>query len=267
MSNAILAALFVLSHLPGPQRDADQAASILNTVAAVYRTARSCYLEANVTAEVKSSGFEGKMHSSFVWAVVPPARIRMEVKSMMMEVVIVSDGPNFWQYMPQSKQYTKKHSEAATITSRGIDSRDYISAKDEYARMMAVAVGVRIPNFEDIANGLKEARILSEEALEFNGSSVDCYVIETVHDSSAAAKDPPFRQTYWIDKTRFVVLRETHTSMRVGPDPDMAPGFTTTFTTVKINEPITDDLFVFVPPSGATEVKDFYGKDQAGKKR
>src|SRR5215831_18436909 len=195
MNNTILAVLFLLSQVSVPQRDADQTASILNTVAAVYRTARSCHLEANVTAEVKSSGFEGKMHSSFVWAVVPPARIRMEVKSMMMEVVIVSDGPNFWEYMPQSNQYTKKHSEAATITSKGIDSRDYTSAKDEYARMMAVAVGVRIPKFEDISNGLKEARILREDALDFNGSSVDCYVIETLRDSGDAAKDPPLRQT------------------------------------------------------------------------
>jgi outer membrane lipoprotein-sorting protein len=192
----------------------------------------------------------------------------MEVKSMMMEVVIVSDGPNFWEYMPQSEQYTKKQSGPTTVTSRGTDSTDYTSDKNEYARMWAIAVGVLIPKFEDISKGLKEAHILREEALEFDGSSVNCYVIETVRDfGDAGAKSAPLRRTYWIDKGRFVVLREAHAPMRVGPDGDMAPEFTTTFTTVKINEPIADDPFVFVPPSGSTEVKDFYGKDPAGKKR
>jgi outer membrane lipoprotein-sorting protein len=132
--------------------------------------------------------------------------------------------------------------------------------------MMALAVGVLIPKFEGISDNLKEARILREETLEADGAEIDCYVIEAVYAfGPAAAEERPIRRTYWVDKSRFVVLREAYTSGTAGPGADTVPRITTTFTAVKINEPIADDVFVFVPPRGSKEVKDFEAREPANK--
>jgi hypothetical protein len=56
-----------------------------------------------------------------------------------------------------------------------------------------------------------------------------------------------FMNSWWIDKSRFVVLRD---DQKGALDPTVE-GSTTLWTTTKLNEPIPDDLFVFKPPPGA----------------
>lgn len=281
MCKAILAVLLLLPQAPTQTPDADQALAVLRNVASVYRAAGSSYFEGKVTAEVSSESAEVKVRSSFVWATVSPTKIRMQVKGPMMELLVMSDGPTFWEYMPQQKQYTRKQSEPTTVTSRGIDNVDRTSDKAENARMWALALGVGIPKFEDIAESLKDARLLREETLELDGASVDCYVIEAVYDSGstrarAGAKGAQrsqnliMRKTFWVDKSRYVVLREAFTteSGKAGAENGLgAPSIVTTFSAVKINEPLADDLFVFTPPGDAKEVKDFNDPASAARKR
>jgi outer membrane lipoprotein-sorting protein len=266
----MLAALLLFLQAPAQTREVDQATAVLRNVASVYRTARSCYFEGKVTAEVKSEAIEAKIQSSFVWATVGPTKIRMQVKSPMMEMLVVSDGPTFWEYMPHLKQYTRKQSEPTTVTSRGIDNVDRTSDKAEHARMWALAVGVAIPKFDDIAESLKEARFLQGETLEIDGASMACDVIEAVYDSgSGEGKGGPVRKTFWVDKSRYVVVREALTTgfSKVGADRLGSPRIVTTFSVVKINEPLADDLFVFTPPGDSREIKDFNDPDSARKKR
>lgn len=270
MCKAILVALLlIIPQAPTQTQNVDQALAILRDVASVYRTAKTCYFEGTITAEVKSEGIEAKIESSFVWAAVSPTKIRMQVKSPMMEMLVVSDGPTFWEYMPQSKKYTRKQSEPTTVTSRGIDNVDRTSDKADHARMWALAVGVAIPKFDDIAESLKEARLLRQETLEIDGTSVVCDVIEADYDSgSTRNKHRPMQKTLWVDKGRYVVLREAFASEfgNGGSDRLGSPRIVTTFSKVKVNEPLADDLFVFTPPADAREIRDFNHPDSAGKK-
>src|SRR5262245_49675072 len=85
MCKIIFAALLLFPQTPPQTPETDQALAVLRNVASIYRTARSCYFEGRVTTEVKSESVEGKVQSSFVWATAGPTKIRMQVKSPMME--------------------------------------------------------------------------------------------------------------------------------------------------------------------------------------
>jgi hypothetical protein len=66
----------------------------------------------------------------------------------------------------------------------------------------------------------------------------------------------PLVRTYWIDKTRNIVLRERFERKpeSIGPDSNLGDlESTSTVTRLSLNEPVPDGLFVFAPPEGAKE--------------
>ncbi len=109
-----------------------------------------------------------------------------------------------------------------------------------------------------ITHRLKQATILDEEDVEIEGTKIPCYVVQAEYaQSKEEAEAPPSIKTYWIDKGRFVVLRESlqyHVDSRTfGPPADIK--LTSSLTKVRLNEPVPDDLFVFTPPDGAKETE------------
>jgi outer membrane lipoprotein-sorting protein len=109
-------------------------------------------------------------------------------------------------------------------------SNRYASARSDQLTPNDRTIGAFQPVFDDAG----EARVLREESIAAGGdAAVECYV---VHFQMSGA-------TVWVDKRRFYILRE-----------DSATS-STTFKTVKLNEPISDDLFKFVPPEGATKIE------------
>jgi len=84
------------------------------------------------------------------------------------------------------------------------------------------------------ATGFAEgAKFLRDEAIEFGGAKVDCYVV------TVSQKKGENTYTWWVDKLHSRILRE-----------DSAKS-SSVFTTIKLNEPLSDDLFKFEPPPGA----------------
>lgn len=247
-----------------------EARAILSKVSDSYRTAQSYHFEADDVIETKGEGLQMKREAHFVMAVVKPDKFRMEVKGSMMglDIVVVSSGTTTWEYLPRQKQYTRSEGTLTTVTSKGIDGSEITSDKDTLMRVSAVALGVAIPNYQEIMNIVKDPRLLREEAIELGGSSIDCYVVEADNafpEFVERANTSP--KTFWIDKTRYVVLRESYTmKMREGPvGGPMETKHTTSFKLVKINEPIPDSLFVFAPPEDAKQVDDFDSlKDTSG---
>jgi outer membrane lipoprotein-sorting protein len=87
--------------------------------------------------------------------------------------------------------------------------------------------------FRQASNYGGEARLLREETIAAGGdAAVECYVIQI----------PPLGETWWVDKRRFYVVRQDGAAS------------STIFKTVRLNEPLSDDLFKFVPPEGATKI-------------
>jgi outer membrane lipoprotein-sorting protein len=125
---------------------------------------------------------------------------------------------------------------------------------------MAVALGVLLPRYDNVMDGLKQARNLRGESLDLNGTNIDCYVIEAQYDTPEAFPGAiSSAKSFWIDKKRYVVVREEYTT-KIDSSAMGAPQehvHTNIFTVVKLDELLPETLFTFTPPEGAIEVADF----------
>ena len=134
--------------------------------------------------------------------------------------IVIFDGSTLWMYLPKSNQYGSMSSDQFT----GPDREDMKPGAQDYFATW---------RFRQASNYAAEARFLREETIAAGGdSAVECYVIQI----------PTLGETWWVDKRRFYVVRQ-----------DSADS-STTYKTVKLNEPLSDDLFKFIPPPGASKI-------------
>ncbi len=194
----------------------------------------------------------------------------MEIKKspMMLDWVVISNGSTTWEFIPTRNEYTKKSGGLTTITAKGIDGVERTSDKDEYLRVMAVALGVLLPRYDNVMDGLKQARNLRAESLDLNGTNIDCYVIEAQYDTPKAFPGAvSSAKFFWIDKKRHVVIREEYTTKidsSMGAPQEHV--HTNMLTVVKLDELLPKTLFTFAPPEGAIEVEDFTSQKKKKKK-
>ena len=244
-----------------------EAAEIIEKVGNTYRNAQSYHFEAVYIIETKSEGMQIKKETLVVIAAVRPDKMRMEIKGSMMDLdtLMISNGSTTWEYLPRLKQYTRSKGTPTTVTTKGIDSRDLATDKITYYRTWAVALGILLPDYENITETVNKPRLLREEAIEVDGMTVDCYVIEA---DSAFPQFVTSPKTFWIDKARYLVVRETYsTNMRGSTSSEIKQ--TTVFKVASVNEPVPDTMFVFSPPVDAKQVDDFThkGNPSQGRKK
>jgi outer membrane lipoprotein-sorting protein len=255
----IISMLFLLTSISLSQ-ERDEARGILKKVAETYRNLKSYYFESNIVVKVKRGQTQVKMDSSIVLAAVKPDKMRMEIKKspMMLDWVVISNGSTTWEFIPTRNEYTKKPGGLTTITAKGIDGVERTSDKDEYLRVMAVALGVLLPRYDNVMDGLKQARNLRDESLDLNRTNIDCYVIEAQYDTPEAFPGAiSSAKVFWIDKKRYVVVREEYTAKIDSSMGAQEHVHTNILTVVKLDELLPETLFTFTPPEGATEVEDF----------
>jgi len=135
--------------------------------------------------------------------------------------VLVRDGSSVWWYHPRANEY-------AALTGNSLPD----DLKPEV--MADVAIG-RFKGAADLPG-----TFLREEALEINGSKVDCYVVSAPVTIPAEGTSI---HTWWIEKKSNHIVRE-----------DGDEGSSVVFTTIKLNEPLPNELFKFVPPPDAHKV-------------
>ena len=257
----IISMLFLLTSTSLSQ-ERDEARGILKKVAETYRNLKSYYFESNIVVHVKRGQTQVTIDSPIVLAAVRPDKMRMEIKRspMMLDWVVISNGSTTWEFIPTRNEYTKKSGGRTTITAKGRDGIERTIDKDEYLRVMAVALGVLLPRYDNVMDGLKQARNLREESVDLNGTNIDCYVIEAQYDTPEAFPGAiSSAKSFWIDKKRYVVVREEYTtkidSSAMGAQQEHV--HTNIFTIVRLDELLPETLFTFTPPEGAIEVADF----------
>jgi outer membrane lipoprotein-sorting protein len=131
------------------------------------------------------------------------------------ESLRVNDGSTLWAYSSKENQYVSIPAEL--FGNKQPDSIDQATMS-------------RYRGIADIAGQVKFVR---EEDLSVGASKVDCYVVSVPKQEYAPA------QTWWIDKASYHVVRIDGDESSI------------VFTTIKLNEPLPDSLFKFVPPPGA----------------
>lgn len=196
---------------------------ILKKVAETYTSAKDYELVEEMTDD---KGVVTRVRDVFK----APDRYRMEAagpgfdflldSNAVGESVVVFDGSGAWFYLPESKQYFFMPVELMVGNDRE-DLRP--EATDQYTMW----------HFRRAEDLIGKAKFLREEMAEFAGAKVNCYVL-SVSDLGS--------DTWWIDTKGYRVVRQAY------------KGTTTVFTTIRLNEPLSDELFQFTPPPGAKKI-------------
>jgi peroxiredoxin len=166
-----------------------------------------------------------------------------------MGMIMVTDGKTLTTYSQQAQQYTRK---PAPKLPAGADTAEAMAGP-----------GSPLGRYFGINRSLRSARWVRAQTLDLGGRRPLCDVVEVEYEKPADARAQYSPTTFWIERARSVVLREStqvHVDASVqGGAMDMAQ--TTNFTLARVNERVPDSLFTFRPPAGAQEVAKFQGED------
>ena len=149
----------------------------------------------------------------------------MDAEPFSGEALIVYDGDTLWFYFARQNQYGSFPT--AALTAHG--ASDLGDMKPEFVDPSLMG---RYRSATDFAGG---AKLLRQEAINYGGAKVNCYVL------SVSGKDGSSPYTWWIDSTRYLILREDSADSSV------------VFTSIKLGEPIPDTVFKFEPTARSQE--------------
>lgn len=203
---------------------ADDAAQILKSTEDTYRNLKSYDFEGTTTSETKVGSTVSKSESSFVVAFKEPNAFRLEYDYPAAgKWERVSDGKTLWNH----RSITKESKESP--------------ATDDDIRMLG---GSPIAVFSEIGQDATKATILGSEQVSIGGQSFDCHVVQFERPnrtSSGVAQPLPMK--LWIDKTRYLVLRQVSGSEAHGSGSSTENTRTIMFTRVEVNQSLPEDLF------------------------
>jgi outer membrane lipoprotein-sorting protein len=190
-----------------------------------------------------------RTESAFVWAFEKPGKFRLETKPPAgNRSTTASDGESIWNYNPNLKQYTKKS--VQPLPKAG----DTDTGVRRIPNPLEKIGGTKIT---DLARG---ARIMPEEVISIDGKPINCYVVEVIYRAPRGSDlNASVLVTYWIDKTRLIVIRKTSKQKFISlpPDERTETNGLITFSLVKVDESLPASLFAFTPPEGIKEVSEF----------
>jgi outer membrane lipoprotein-sorting protein/peroxiredoxin len=211
------------------------------------RAARTYQIEQSVVVEL-SGGIEHRLQLPVKLAASNPDKLRIESDGAVGSTLVISDGENTWMYLGPVKQYTKTP-----------------AASSPEALLKSLNPGVA-----DILGEMKtkdpflSVRVTGEETIETGGQRYECFVVESKLDrikmpGTLTLEDGVIKM--WIDKKTKLSLKQTATAVMQGGALRMPAQMNQTITmlSVKLNQQLPDALFVFTPPAGAQEVKEFEG--------
>ena len=152
-----------------------------------------------------------------------PNRYRLELSekgdSKATNIIVVHDGSVLWMYSSDTGEYVS----APSVPVK--DGAASLEGQDPFLMW----------RYRGAADWIEGAKFLREETIEIGSGKVDCYLVtvSTMKDGSQST------YTWWVDKQHYHVVRDD------GADSSSV------FTTIKLAEPLPDDLFRFDPPAGA----------------
>lgn len=222
--------------------DTNESAAILARVAQSYRGFDSYQFEGTVRLAVNVQDKVQNLELPFTISAAKPGKYRAEISNPMIQMVNVSDGQQTWNYVPQLGQFTKKM--VTPLKGDAVPAPNPVVSATPLARYLSMD------------QGSENARLVRMETVGVEGQAWDCYVIETTFQRPMNAQMGVSPTTFWIDKTRHVVLRES-TTVKLASSPTGGPmemNQVTTFEVARVNQPLPDSMFIFQPPADAKEV-------------
>jgi thiol-disulfide isomerase/thioredoxin/outer membrane lipoprotein-sorting protein len=227
---------------PDPALSAQQ---ILAKTAETYRGVTAYAWHGEVATHMTVQGKEQDVANDIAAYYGGPGRARFESQANGSETLFLQSGDSVWSYAGSLGQYTV----AAAASNRPTSP---IPGLDPFAAHP-------LAGYARIADGVKTARRLDDDARVVDGHSVPVYVVEVRYDTTVVNPDSlstvsPKR--YWIDRARFLVLADSLALERRSPAlPDPVKiAQRSSLNHVEWNTPPADSLFAFQAPAGAERV-------------
>src|SRR3984957_8451126 len=172
-----------------------------------------------------------------------PDRMRIESETADAATTVVSTGAHTYKYLEQQNKNIRR---AATTSPES-----------------ALGESGVLNSLPDISSSIKSVEITAEKTMEIDDQQYECWVVEARYDT---IKVPGQNltildavQTSWISKTLGLTLQNgLNARLLIGtlPEPVVMTQATTTVG-ISLNADLPDSLFVFTPPTGATQTDDW----------
>ena len=187
----------------------------------------------------------------------PGGRYRFEGDSGFGNAVQVCDGHWVWYYRPTQKAYTRR-----VASGKKPDLPEVLQVGDA-----DIYVAGRLHDMTWLAGAFKSAKELPGERLNFDGKSVDCYVVEVTNNDRKIPLPYPFTDRIWIEKgslkIRKIAEHYITTLNRPHSPPVSFPATSVSvYPGVALNEAVPDAEFQFTPPASAKMVLEFEDRFQ-----
>ena len=232
-------AILLFSAFLYPQQSSD-AMQLLKRVSQTYRVVDSYEIKAMMIDEQQWDEARDVSEIPLIMAGDKSGKFRIESKHPFSGGAQVSDGKTTWEYIGMRHQYTKKPASSDATAPASFLPTDYV---DRY-RHLAEKAG--------------EARLLREETLSFEGKEVLCQVLEVQFVPGAESKQSSETpHTFWIAKESALVLQEMWDGKIDMMGAEAKTRTRIVYKSIRINQPLAEALFTFVPPTNAKEVDTF----------
>ncbi|MFN8009288.1 MAG: redoxin domain-containing protein [Terriglobia bacterium] len=228
-----------------------EAAELFNKVSRTYKDLKEFEYELVIKSSMNSGETSKNSQTLFSVAAHRPDKIKMILRNAAGEIQYFRNGETTTTYLPRLRQYLRKPIE----NTNGSKADEPEPGPFDFAS----AVNEVLSQFETIGEGVDRARIVGEEALLLEGQPNDCFVLEIEIANPLEGAKATIKRTYWIGKTRFLVLKSVSESHFVPSSGENVVHVRTekTFSSFKTEGPIPDANFNFSPPPGTSEVSEF----------
>jgi outer membrane lipoprotein-sorting protein len=247
--------LVTLLLLPTMAYAQPSAAEVLQRVKAAYGGARQFQFASRVIERRSGSETTGldeiavDSRGRLWFKAEGPAAVQWSGGAEATAVIVVADGRAVWVYLEGRKEYKK--ADGAPDPKNADSDDDSIDNPRSIARKIMDSLFVRYEMFQNMAS---QAKLVREETCTANGARSTCYVLE-INAKSLNPDVVTGTYTLWVDKQRYLVLRDDFRQVANGR---VAYANSILFDVAKVDAPIADKLFSFVPQQGAKEVDSFF---------
>ena len=265
MSRAPLAtilclALAVSSSAAPKKSDGRKGLPLLQRVANLYAHAQRFYLTGDIHAALVTQTGKDTSSARFVVASAGHGRLRDELDISGSGMIRVSNGQKSWIYDGQHGQYTERSEPIPTP-----DAMDSLQIRE-----LGGIIGAILNSYIHVAEGADSVTVRAE-TLRLEGRPRVCDVVRARY--AALTGDRTMIRTYWIERTRGLVLQQQTTLRTTGEEGPVTRAEMLRFAQVSLDRPVPDSVFAFRPPAGANrverlarsdlEVDDFTGREAA----
>jgi len=216
---------------------------VLAKVAHNYLHLRAIHVVATRTDWLMKSGATLSMETDYELAERPPGKFRAWTRAGDTEGLAVSDGATTWKALPKARQWMKQ--EVAGVEDDPDEERA-TESRNQPRDLREVIARLLVGRHIAIAQIAESPEIAREEAFSIGRTKVPCYVITTRTQKVA--------HEMWIDKNRFLVLRDIQTS-RSGASDVTESRIEVKTKKLEVDDEVDDSVFAWTPEKKWTEVE------------